>query len=55
MATNECVKDTIYLRHRAADLDMIDIASPTVVYNDNRACCDWAKTATTKGLKHLNL
>ena len=28
---------------------------PTVFYNNNRACCNWAKTTTTKGLKHLNL
>ena len=31
MVTNECVKYTISLRHQAADLDIIDIASPTVV------------------------
>ena len=44
IATNECAKDTISLRNQAADIDMIGIASPTVVYNDNRACCDWDKT-----------
>ena len=43
MATNDYVKDTIYLRLCAADLDMPDIALPTVVYSNNRACCDWAK------------
>ena len=55
MATNECVKYTISLRHRAADLDMTDISLPTFVYNDNRICCDWAKTTITMGLKHLNI
>ena len=55
MATNECVKDTISLRHRASDLYMTEIDLPTVVYKNNRACCDRAKTKTTKGLKHLNL
>ena len=55
MATNECVKDTISLHLRAADLYMPDIALPTFVYKDNRKCYDWAKKTTTKGLKHLNL
>ena len=56
MAKNECVKDTISLRHHVADLDMIDIFLPTVVYNNNCACCDWAKTTTTdKGLKQINI
>ena len=55
MATNECIKDTISLQHKVAVLDMTDIALPTVVYNDNRTCCDWAKITTTKGLKYLNL
>ena len=54
MATNEGVKDTISLRHRAADLDMTDIASPTAIYHYKLACCNWYKTTTTKGLKHLN-
>ena len=55
IATSECVKDVIYRIHRASDIDMTDIASPTVVYNYNRACCDWAKKSTKKGLKHFNL
>ena len=37
MATKECVKDTIYLCHRASDMDMTDIALPTIVYNINSA------------------
>ena len=53
MATNEYVKYNIYLVHWAADIDIIDITSPTVVYNDNTSCCNWAKTTITKGLKHL--
>ena len=48
MATNECAKYMIYLCHCAANLDMTDIALPTVVYNDTRAHCDWAKKTTTK-------
>ena len=55
MVTYECVKDIIHLRHRLSNLDVIDITSPTVVYNKNCACCDWVKKTTTKGLKHLNL
>ena len=55
MATNKYIKDTISLLHRSDDLDMTDIALPTSVYSNNRACCNWAKTTTAKGLKHLNL
>ena len=51
MASKYCVKDTISLFPRAADLDIPDIALPTVVYNNNHACCEWSKTTTTKGLK----
>ena len=55
MATNKCIKDTIYLHNRATDLDMTDIALPTVIYNYNHTCYDWAKKTTTKGIKHFNL
>ena len=55
MASNNCVKDTISLFLRAADLYIQDIALPTVVYNNNRACCECSKTTTTKGLKNVNL
>jgi hypothetical protein len=29
--------------------------SPTVVYNDNKACIQWSKQAMTKGLRHIQM
>mgnify|MGYP007095113615 CR=1 FL=1 len=55
IATNECIKEVLSIRNRAEDIDIVDATDPTPVYNDNRACVDWAATATTKGIKHLNL
>jgi hypothetical protein len=25
----------------------------TIIYNDNKACVDWSKCSTTKGLRHF--
>jgi len=25
------------------------------VYNDNKACVDWSKRSTTKGLRHIQM
>ena len=32
-----------------------DVNTPTIVYNDNKACVDWLATVTNKGTKHINL
>ena len=29
--------------------------STTVIYNDNNACVNWSKKATTKGLRHIQM
>ena len=42
-------------KNRAEDIAIANATDPTPVYNDNRVCVDWAATATTKGIKHLNL
>ncbi len=54
-ATNECVKDTLALKHIAADLHMPDGSQCTRVYNDNEACVAWSASVTNKGTKHFNL
>ena len=55
ISTNECSQDLQSLRFRAQDLDMQDAYERTTIYNDNKACVDWARTCTNKGTKHLNL
>lgn len=29
--------------------------SPTIIYNDNKACIQWSNKATTKGLRHIQM
>jgi len=56
VATNECVTELLHVHHRASDLGLPDVDSPTIVYNDNKqACVDWSATVTNKGTKHINL
>jgi hypothetical protein len=26
-----------------------------IIYNDNKACIDWSKSATSKGLRHIQM
>lgn len=33
----------------------LDSSTPIAIFNDNQGCVDWCKTATTTGMKHLNL
>jgi len=56
-ATDECVK---FLLDFAQLLEFLDVKhifmpSPTVVYNDNKACIQWSKQAMTKGLRHIQM
>ena len=55
IATNECVKELLHIKHCTEDLNIPDATDNTVVYNDNQACVNWSKSCTTKGVKHLNL
>jgi hypothetical protein len=55
VATNECIKELLSLKNRAEDLSMADAVQCTTVFNDNKACVDWAAALTSKGIKHLNL
>ncbi len=27
----------------------------TIIYNDNKACIDWSKSSTSKGLRHIQM
>jgi hypothetical protein len=29
--------------------------STTIIYNDNKACVQWLKKATSKGLRHIQM
>jgi hypothetical protein len=51
-ATDECVKFLLDLVQLFEFLDVKDIFMPTtnLIYNDNKACINWSKTTTTKGL-----
>ena len=55
MDTKEYVKYMISIQHRVNNIDIHNAKSPTTVYNDNCAWCDWAKTATSKCLLKINL
>ena len=56
-ATDECVK---FLLDLSQNLDFLDVKhlfmpSATTIYNDNKACIQWSKSATTKGLHHIQM
>jgi len=56
-ATDECVKFLLEFVQIAEFLQVKDIFMPstTVIYNDNNACVNWSKKATTKGLWHIQM
>ena len=55
-ATDQCVKDLIYLRNIINDMDLRNILPPkSTIYNDNMACVTWAKSKTTKGLRYIQI
>ena len=56
-ATDECCK---FLLDLAQILDFLDVRhifmpSTTIIYNDNKACVQWSKKTTTKGLRHIQM
>jgi hypothetical protein len=56
-ATNECVKFLLELVQIMEFLDVKHLFMPTtnIIYNDNKACVQWSKRATTKGLRHIQM
>ncbi len=56
-ATNECVK---FLLELAQIFDFFEVKhqfmpDATIVYNDNKACINWSKSSTSKGLRHIQM
>jgi hypothetical protein len=56
-ATDECVKFLLELVQIMIFLGVRQLFMPTtnVIYNDNKACMEWSKCATTKGLRHIQM
>jgi isoleucyl-tRNA synthetase len=56
-ATDECVKFLLELNQILEFLGVKDIFMPstTTVFNDYKACVQWSKAATSKGLRHIQM
>jgi hypothetical protein len=56
-ATDECVKFLLALVQILEFLDLRSLFMPdtTTIYNDNKACIQWSKNATSKGLHHIQM
>jgi hypothetical protein len=56
-ATEEHVKFLLELSQLLEFLQVKHLFMPStnVIYNDNRACVNWTKKCTTKGLQHIQM
>jgi hypothetical protein len=56
-ATDECVKFLLELHQILDFLEVRHLFKPdtTTIFNDNKACVQWSKSATTKGLRHIQM
>jgi hypothetical protein len=56
-ATDECVKFLLELVQLLDFLDLKKVFMPStnIIYNDNQACVEWSKSATSKGLRHIQM
>jgi len=56
-ATNACVKSLLDLEQLFDFLQIKDSFMPmiNIACNDNKACVDWSKSSTTKGLQHIQM
>ena len=56
-ATDECVKFLLELDQLFTFLDVKHIFMPTttIIFNDNKACIQWSRKNTTKGLRHIQM
>jgi hypothetical protein len=56
-ATDECTKCLLHLAQIVAGYNLTTeiMAPPTMVYNDNAACVQWAQAMATKGLRHIQI
>ncbi len=56
-ATDECVKFLLELVQLFEFLGIKQdfMPSTNIIYNDNKACVNWSKSCTTKGLRHIQM
>lgn len=56
-ATNECVKFLLELSQLLTFLGVKEFFMPGIntIFNDNKACINWSKSCTTKGLRHIQM
>jgi len=56
-ATDECVRFLLDIVQLLDFLGVKDIfmPAPNLIYNDNKACVNWSKTCTSKGLRHIQM
>jgi hypothetical protein len=56
-ATDECIKFLLELAQLLEFLQVKHLFMPTttVIHNDNKACVQWSKSTTTKGLRHIQM
>jgi hypothetical protein len=56
-ATDECVKFLLEFEQLLSFLEVKHIFMPStnIIYNDNKACVNWSKSCTTKGLRHIQM
>jgi hypothetical protein len=56
-ATDECVKFLLDLVQILEFLDLKSLFMPDIntIYNDNKACVQWSKNTTSKGLRHIQM
>jgi hypothetical protein len=56
-AADECVRFLLDLVQLLDFLQVKDVFMPTtnIIYNDNKACINWSKSSTSKGLHHIQM
>jgi hypothetical protein len=54
--TDECVKFLLDLAQIMEFLETkIFMPTTNIIYNDNKACVQWSKKTTSKGLRHIQM
>ena len=56
-ATDECVKDVLFLRHIITDLGLERelLNTTTDILNNNMACVLWSKNRTSRAIRHIQI
>jgi hypothetical protein len=52
---DECTRLVQALQLVLEDLDMSDVAKPTLIYNDNQGSVDWSKGWDNRRMRHMNI